>query len=183
MLCPRICCNIKAHKYHQGTEEIFDAIGQISKIPASLVEARLTLGLTQTDLANAINCSPQHISRMEKSGYKSISLAKALKLAQILCTSRTAKSQNRCTPNVGAHSEGEGRQFAGSNTLFSGSDADARSLMQPLKEAELKEAALEDAIAEGGEDQVDREFGGAIAGVESRVEFDDVDGADHLRLS
>jgi len=62
----------------------FPVLENISSLPRSLIEARIALLLSQTDLANQVGLKAQHIQRYEKCGYDSIALAKAIEIGTIL---------------------------------------------------------------------------------------------------
>ena len=53
-------------------------------LPAILVQARISAGLSQTDLANALGAKPQQVQRYEATDYMGASLARLIEVSRIL---------------------------------------------------------------------------------------------------
>lgn len=56
----------------------------LQELPRILIQARISSGLTQTDLAERLQLKPQQIQRYEASNYQSASLARLVEIADIL---------------------------------------------------------------------------------------------------
>ena len=56
----------------------------LESLPSILVQARIAAGMSQTDLAGALNMKPQQIQRYEASAYQGASLARLVEVSKVL---------------------------------------------------------------------------------------------------
>lgn len=56
----------------------------LAELPRVLIQARISQGLSQTDLAEKLNMKPQQVQRYESSSYMSASLARLIEIADAL---------------------------------------------------------------------------------------------------
>lgn len=62
----------------------FTECSDLSSLPRSLIQARISKGLTQKDLADFLQMQPQQVQRYEASNYMGASLSRLIDIAQIL---------------------------------------------------------------------------------------------------
>lgn len=62
---------------------------ELSHLPITLIQARISRGLTQQDLADHLNLHPQQIQRYEASNYMGASLSRLIEIANVLGISVT----------------------------------------------------------------------------------------------
>lgn len=61
-----------------------DILKAASKLPTSLIKARIALGWSQSELARRAGLQYQHIYRYEKNVYSAVNLCRAIKIAGVL---------------------------------------------------------------------------------------------------
>lgn len=71
-------------KAESTTIDPFAVLRIAIELPASILEARLQLGWSQTRLAQSAGLQPSQLSRYEKNDYKNINLSHAIRLCHVL---------------------------------------------------------------------------------------------------
>lgn len=66
-----------------GRKAVF-IISDLQNLPLSMIQARITQGMTQADLARRIGLKEQQIQRYESSGYKGASLSRLIEITKVL---------------------------------------------------------------------------------------------------
>jgi transcriptional regulator with XRE-family HTH domain/Zn-dependent peptidase ImmA (M78 family) len=75
-------------EYHEiwGSRATIPALSSLQEIPGALIRARLSLGLSQKDLANTLGLKEQQIQRYEATDYQTASLATITEILKVLKT-------------------------------------------------------------------------------------------------
>ncbi len=76
------------------------ALENFSSVPGYLIRARIAVGWSQCDLANAMNTHSAQISRYESSNYAAIRLDRAMAIAALLRQELVLRSERRKSPSV-----------------------------------------------------------------------------------
>ena len=69
---------------NQAYTSEFPALQHLTSLQKSLIEARIVISWSQTDLADHLRLKPQQINKYEKSLYESIRLPKAIAIGSVL---------------------------------------------------------------------------------------------------
>lgn len=101
----------------QNLMDPFLVLRLAQELPNSLMKARLSLGLSQTNLAKAANLKAQQINRYEQSNYESIQLSHVLALCRALEEQRQEDSKWSAKTDTQSDSQASTATGAGACSL------------------------------------------------------------------
>ncbi len=88
-----LCAEIAEYEKLKASKEKLSEITELADLPKILIKARISQGLSQTELARQLNMKPQQIQRYEAEEYSSANISRLLEIAKVLGISLKKNAQ------------------------------------------------------------------------------------------